>query len=104
MKNNHVSWLTFLKAAAATVGAGALATPGLRAAAAAPAVAPAAVRTRGIESQGVLWGLLYQPHVNAYHRMADLFKQQTGSTVVVQPQPWPLDTKLIASLAAGTQP
>ncbi|MHB0857304.1 MAG: extracellular solute-binding protein [Anaerolineae bacterium] len=54
--------------------------------------------------QGVLWGLQYDPHVAAYQRLARLFSDQTGATLAVEPQAWPLETKLIAALAAGTQP
>ena len=64
-------------------------------AAAAPAVA---------STTGVLWGLEYDPHVETYHRLADMFKENTGVTLAVEPQAWPIETKLIAALAAGTQP
>jgi maltose-binding protein MalE len=50
-----------------------------------------------------MWGLNYQPHVQSYHRMADLFKKKYGSTITVQPQPYGY-TSLIAAIAAGTQP
>ncbi|MCJ7739039.1 MAG: hypothetical protein MUQ10_17285, partial [Anaerolineae bacterium] len=52
----------------------------------------------------VLWGLQYEPHVGAYDRLAALFLGQTGATVAVEPQAWPIETKMIAALAAGTQP
>jgi ABC-type glycerol-3-phosphate transport system substrate-binding protein len=95
----------FLKAAAGTVGAGAVAGAGSGLLNAGQAqAAPRAVRTTRVSSGGVLWGLQYDPHVAAYHRLADLFKKQTGATIQVAPQAWPLDTKLIAAAAAGTQP
>ncbi len=59
---------------------------------------------RAIEPNGVFWGLNYQPHVQAYHRMAALFHKQTGSTIDVQPQPGVPYANLIAAIAAGTQP
>lgn len=52
----------------------------------------------------VLWGLQYDPHVAAYHRLADAFQKKTGATLAIQPQAWPLETKVVAALAAGTQP
>ena len=80
----------------------------------APAAAPAApAATAGAESAaapaaaagtGVLWGLEYDPHVETYHRLADMFKEKNGVTLSVEPQAWPIETKLIAALAAGTQP
>jgi len=94
----------FLKAAATTAGTGVLATSGLQMAITSTEAAVPAVRAGAMESQGVLWGLQYDPHVAAYHRMADLFKKQHGVTIQVQPQAWPLDTKVISAIAAGTQP
>jgi ABC-type glycerol-3-phosphate transport system substrate-binding protein len=95
----------FLKAAAGTVGAGAVAGAGAGLLNAGRAeAAPRTVRTARLSSGGVLWGLQYDPHVAAYHRLVDLFKKQTGATLQVAPQAWPLDTKLIAAAAAGTQP
>jgi hypothetical protein len=104
MSTTKTSRRDFLKkAAAGTVGAGVVAS-GLGAGVKSAAAAPAAVRTRAIEPNGVFWGLNYQPHVQAYHRMADLFHKLYGSTVTVQPQPGAPYTNLIASIAAGTQP
>ena len=57
-----------------------------------------------VSQEGVLWGLQYDPHVETYHRLADMFKEQSGVTLAVEPQAWPLETKLIAALSAGTQP
>ena len=56
------------------------------------------------DQEGVLWGLQYDPHVGAYNRLADMFRAQTGAKVTVQPQAWPIPPKVIAALAAGTQP
>jgi ABC-type glycerol-3-phosphate transport system substrate-binding protein len=51
-----------------------------------------------------MWGLQYDPHVEAYQRLSDLFAEQGGGTFEVQPQAWPIPPKVIAALAAGTQP
>ncbi len=63
------------------------------------AAAPAAAA-----GSGVLWGLQYDPHVETYQRLADMFKEKSGFTLSVEPQAWPIETKLIAALAAGTSP
>jgi len=78
---------------------------GLLAACAAP-MAPAgeSAAIPSEQRQGVLWGLQYDPHVEAYQRLADLFESQDGGTYEVQPQAWPIPPKVIAALAAGTQP
>ncbi len=104
MSTKTTSRRNFLKVAVGAVGAGALATSGLKTGATMVEAAAGAVRLKALEPQGTMWGLNYQPHVQTYHRLADLFHKQTGSTITVQPQPWPLDTKLIASVAAGTEP
>ncbi|MCC7353427.1 MAG: hypothetical protein IT330_06670 [Anaerolineae bacterium] len=54
--------------------------------------------------KGRLWGLQYDPHVATYNNLAILFREHTGALLNVEPQAWPLETKLIAALAAGTQP
>jgi ABC-type glycerol-3-phosphate transport system substrate-binding protein len=61
--------------------------------------------------KGVLWGLKYDPHVAAYQRMADLFKEKTGATLTVVPidpgaagPPGTLAQQFLAAAAAGTQP
>jgi len=51
----------------------------------------------------VMWGLQYDPHVEAYQRLAKLYNQRTGGEVIVQPQT-DLGTKAIAAIAAGTGP
>lgn len=117
MGTQGISRRNFLKTAAGTVGVGLLAscggspatpqaaesTPASAAAAATP-VPAAEAPASNLEAEGVLWGLKYDPHVEAYKRLADLFQKKTGSTVRVEPQEWPLETKMIAALAAGTQP
>lgn len=71
----------------------------------APQAASAASSGGSLQGKtGVLWGLQYDPHVAAYQRLADGFKKKTGASLSIQPQAWPLETKLIAALAAGTQP
>jgi ABC-type glycerol-3-phosphate transport system substrate-binding protein len=54
--------------------------------------------------QGILWGLQYDPHVETYNRLSKLFEEKTGAKLAVQPQPWPLETKVLAALAAGNAP
>ena len=101
----------FLKAAAGTVGVGALAATGLEAGlTTVAAAAPAAVRTQGLESSGTMWCMLWQPHINAFNEQIALFKKQTGSTITLRPQAAAalnsaiVATKFIAATAAGTQP
>src|SRR6476619_3683498 len=58
-----------------------------------------------IEGQtGVLWGLQYDPHVETYKLLKELFESKHEVTLQVEPQDWPLETKLIAALSAGTHP
>jgi len=105
MDTRLTSRRAFLKVAASTAGAGLLAAQGASGPLHAQTAVAASVRSGArIEKSGVLWGLQYQPHVAAYHRLAALFHQETGSTINIQPQPWPLEPKLIAALAAGTGP
>ena len=54
--------------------------------------------------KGRLWGLQYDPHVATYNNLSILFRERTGALLAVEPQAWPLETKMIAALAAGTQP
>jgi len=104
MNAQKASRRDFIKAAAGTVGAGALAVSGLDAGVKTAAAAVPAVRAGAMEPTGVYWGLNYQPHVGAGHRLADLFKKLYGSTISVQPQSNPGGSALIAAIAAGTQP
>src|SRR5579862_8804147 len=100
----------FLKAAAATVGAGVVAATGLEAGVETVTAAPAAVRTAAIEPTGTMWCMLWQPHIDAFTNMIKVFKQQTGSTITLRPQAAAglaseiVATKFIAATAAGTQP
>jgi ABC-type glycerol-3-phosphate transport system substrate-binding protein len=111
MGTNRLSRRAFLKIAAGSVGATVLAACAAPspAAPAAQQAAPAEVEAETVApapeaQEGVLWGLQYDPHVEAYGRLADLFKEKSGVTLKVEPQGWPLETKLIAALSAGTQP
>ncbi len=52
----------------------------------------------------IFWGLEYDPHVDRYHALADAFEKKTGYKANIQPQAWPLETKLLAAITAGTQP
>jgi len=75
------------------------------AAAEAPPAPTAAVVAAGLAGkEGVLWGLQYDPHVETYKRLAALFEKQTGAKLSVQPQEWPIETKVITAMAAGTAP
>jgi ABC-type glycerol-3-phosphate transport system substrate-binding protein len=69
---------------------------------AAPTQAPAAAAAGSKEF--VMWGLQYDPHVERYHALADAFEKKTGLKAIIQPQAWPLETKLLAAITAGTQP
>jgi ABC-type glycerol-3-phosphate transport system substrate-binding protein len=108
MKNNGLSRRSFLKYTAGVVGISTLVACMPAAPASAPAQQEAASGGEAAaapESQeGVLWGLQYDPHVETYKRLADMYKEQSGVTLAVEPQAWPLETKLIAALSAGTQP
>ena len=66
----------------------------------APKQAPAAAGGK----EFVMWGLEYDPHVEAYKRIAAAFEKKTGYKAIIQPQAWPLETKLLAAISAGTQP
>ncbi len=103
MSAKKASRREFLKAAAATAGAGLVATTGLEAGVKTAAAAAPSVRAGAVEPTGTMWGLNYAPHVASYHRMADLFKKMYGSTITVYPQPYGY-TNEIAAIAAGTQP
>ena len=80
MGTQGISRRNFLKTAAGAVGVGLLASCGGSPAAPQAAdstAAPAAAAPAGnIEAEGVLWGLKYDPHVEAYKRLADLFQKQ----------------------------
>lgn len=94
----------FLKVAGGAVGVGMLAAC-MPAAPAQPQGGAAAQPQAATEAkEGVLWGLQYDPHVETYNRLAKMFQEKTGTKLRVEPQAWPLETKLIAALSAGTQP
>ena len=98
---------SFLKYAAGAASISALTACMPSAPAAPPAseqASDSAAAPAPVAQEGVLWGLQYDPHVETYKRLADLFKEQSGITLAVEPQGWPLETKLIAALSAGTQP
>lgn len=104
MNTNGVSRRKFLQFTAGAIGVSALAAcmpsaPSQPAAQQEAGAAPAAAAT-----EGVFWGLQYDPHVEAYNRLAKLYEEKSGSKLRVEPQAWPLETKLIAALSAGTQP
>lgn len=106
MNRSALSRRNFLKVTAGMMGVGTLAAcmPSAPAAPQGAANSEAAAPAAQADQAGVLWGLQYDPHVETYHRLADLFKEQSGVTLTVEPQAWPLETKLIAALSAGTQP
>jgi len=52
----------------------------------------------------VLWGLKYDPHIEKYNALAKAFNAKTGIEVTIQPQDWPLETKIAAAMSAGTHP
>ena len=66
--------------------------------------APVAAPAPAVSKSGVLWGLQYDPHVEAYNRLAKFLQDKKGVSLKVEPQAWPLETKLLAALAANTQP
>ncbi len=69
---------------------------------AAPAAATGGASIKGQEA--VLWGLKYDPHVERYNMLNDAFTKKTDAKLRIQPQEWPLETKVLASMAAGTTP
>src|SRR5689334_18306735 len=107
METKGLSRRTFLKFAAGAASASALAAC-MPAAPAQPAAQQGSTSSQAAAApaaqEGVLWGLQYDPHVETYKRLAKLFKEKSGVTLAVEPQAWPLETKLIAALSAGTQP
>ncbi|MHB1294423.1 MAG: ABC transporter substrate-binding protein [Anaerolineae bacterium] len=63
----------------------------------------AAPAKAALEGQvGTLWGISYEHHVKAYERCVNLFKQQTGAEMKIEPEAGA--EKFIASLAAGAPP
>lgn len=103
MRQMRVSRRAFLQITGVGLAGGILA-------ACAPPSAPAPQGSSGaqpaaeISSEFVLWGLQYDPHVERYNALAEAFENKTGKKAIVQPQAWPLETKLLAAITAGTQP
>jgi hypothetical protein len=52
----------------------------------------------------VMWGLKYDPHITRYNALIKAFKEKTGIDTTLQPQDWPLETKVAAGMSAGTAP
>ena len=52
----------------------------------------------------LIWGLEYDPHIEAYYRLADRFEEYTGAKATVEPQGWPIQDKVITGMAAGIVP
>ena len=52
----------------------------------------------------LIWGLQYDPHVEAYQRLADHFEAHTGAVATIEPQGWPIETNVITGIAAGIVP
>ncbi len=109
----------FLVVASATAGAAVVASA-LPAAAGRRATAASGARTSAASAPplpdltgqtGVLWGLKYDPHVEAYQRMVDVFNKKTGAQMTVVPvdpgpsgPPGALGATYLAAVASGTQP
>lgn len=104
MNQRQMSRRMFLYLSGASVAAGFLmacapvASPGP--AAGEQAAAPAAEGGKTLK----LWGLQYDPHVARYQMLSEAFTKKSGITLEVEPQGWPIETKVIAALAAGTGP
>jgi ABC-type glycerol-3-phosphate transport system substrate-binding protein len=111
MERNRISRRAFLQLAGTGL-AGSLIAACAPAATPAPAQpakpaateAPKAAAPAAGAKEFVLWGLQYDPHVEAYKRLAAAFEAKTGNKANIQPQAWPLHTKLLAAITAGTQP
>jgi len=118
MERKHISRRAFLQLAGTSLVGGIVAACAPTAPApAAPAAKPAEQKPAATEApkqapaapaagskEFVLWGLQYDPHVEAYKRIAEGFEKKTGYKANIQPQAWPLETKLLAAITAGTQP
>lgn len=52
----------------------------------------------------VIWGLAYDPHIEAYERLAKRFEEHTGARATVEPQAWPIENNIITGMAAGLVP
>ena len=101
MEQRNLSRRTFLKIAGTGVAGGILAACAPAATTNAPAGGQAPAAT---SKEFIMWGLQYDPHVERYHALADAFFKKTENKANIQPQAWPLETKLLAAITAGTQP
>ncbi len=111
MISKRVTRRAFLRTAVIGSAAGMLAACAAPAAPAAPKPAEEAKPTEAPAAgaslqgkQGTLWGLKYDPHVDAYKRLSAMFEKKTGAVLKVEPQDWPIETKVITALSAGTPP
>lgn len=101
MERKQISRRTFLQFAGAGLTASVVAAC---APAATQAPQQAGAQPAATSKEFVLWGLQYDPHVERYHALADAFFKKTENKANIQPQAWPLETKLLAAITAGTQP
>jgi ABC-type glycerol-3-phosphate transport system substrate-binding protein len=101
MTGKNISRRSFLQAAGVGL-AGSILVACTPAATQAPGAADAPAAEPSNEF--IFWGLQYDPHVERYNALATAFEEKTGYKAVIQPQAWPLETKLLAAITAGTQP
>ncbi len=107
MNHRAMSRRSFLRLGGIAVVGGALAAcaPATPAQESSGGESAASEMQAGIEGREyILWGLQYDPHVERYHMLSDAFKEVSGAVAVVEPQAWPLETKVISAMAAGTVP
>lgn len=107
MNHRRISRRSFLRLSGVAVVGGALAacTPAAPAQDGMAEESASSEQPAGLEGRTfTFWGLQYDPHVERYHMLADAFEEKTGAQAVIEPQAWPLETKVIASMAAGTVP
>jgi ABC-type glycerol-3-phosphate transport system substrate-binding protein len=99
VNQQNLSRRSFLRLTGVVMAGGALAACA-PAGTQAPGAAPAAETSK----EFIFWGLQYDPHVDRYNALATAFEEKTGNKAIIQPQAWPLETKLLAAITAGTQP
>ena len=119
MSRRSLSRREFLTGTAGVIGIGLLAAcaPKATPAPEEPAVEPEPVEEEeapvsepagdvaGLEGQEyVMWGLEYDPHVERYGMVTDAFEELTGAKAIIEPQGWPLETKVLAAVSAGVVP
>jgi ABC-type glycerol-3-phosphate transport system substrate-binding protein len=100
MNLQQLSRRSFLRLTGMALAGGALAACAPASNQDAGGAAPAAESS----NEFILWGLQYDPHVDRYNALAEAFEKKTGNKALIQPQAWPLETKLMAAITAGTQP